>query len=268
MNRRWALMLLCCVGCADVIGADFGAKGLERFDDFHPGGGAGEGGESATGGSGSADGGSGSVHSGGSGNGGSGGAMSGGSDTGGKSSGGGSAGGSSSGGTGAGGSNTGGGASGGSGTGGIASGGAGSGGASAALVINEVYAEGTYAFIELFNSGSSSIDIDDYQLVNGVGAPASSDRIDLSGSIGAGQYKVEAEGCVVVICDYFPFSIDTNGDTLWLLDGSGNVVDFVDYPDTDAAGGLDVSESYSRLPNGSGSFAPGKPTKGAQNQAP
>jgi hypothetical protein len=196
------------------------------------------------------------------------GGASGGASTGGSGAGGSGTGGSGTGGSGTGGGNTGGGASGGANTGGAASGGSGSGGAAEGLVINEVYAEGTYAFIELYNKGTSTIDIDDYQLVNGVGAPGSSDRIDLSGSIGAGQYMVEAEGCVLVLCDYFPFSIDTNEDTLWLLDASGNVVDSVDYPDTDAAGGLDVSESYSRLPNGTGSFAPGKPTKGAQNQAP
>ncbi len=280
MNRGWVLSFVCSVGCADVIGADFGGKTLEDAQDHHLGGAFGAGGDQNTGGT-SSDGGrsSGGAHAGGSGNASAGGATSGG-GTGGKGAGGTSAGGAHTGGTSTGGADTGGtgGAStGGTGTGGAATGGASTGGAatggtgggvSVSLVINEVYAEGSLDFIELFNTGSATIELAGYELVNGLGEPASSNRIALSGSVAPGKFKVEAEGCVVVVCDYFPFDIDTEGDTVWLLDGSGHVVDSVSYPDTDSAEGLGATQSYSRLPNGSGSFSAGKATKGTVNEAP
>ncbi len=294
MKSRYLLATLCAVGCADVIGADFGGKTLAPAFDHGQGG---EGGELASDGGGSSDGGR---ASGGAPAGGTGGKSTGGAATGGNSGGGGEAtGGTSSGGGGTGGANTGGTntggvATGGASTGGVATGGASTGGAStggastggtstggastggastggtgggATIVINEVDAEGSLDFIELYNAGSVSVSLDGYQLVNGVGAPNASKRIDLSGSVAPSKFLVEAESCVLVVCDYLPFSIDTSGDTLWLLDGSGNVVDSVDYPDTDAPGGLAANASYSRLPDG-GDFGPGKPTKGATNQAP
>jgi hypothetical protein len=291
MKPRYFLALLCAVGCADVIGAEFGGKTLGPALDHEQGG---EGGELASDGGGSSDGGraSGGAPAGGtggkstggaatggtnggtgggeatggtsSGGGGTGGAATGGANTGGAGTGGTSTGGASTGGTSTGGASTGGASTGGASTGGAATGGNGGG---ATIVINEVYAEGSLDFIELYNAGSVSVSLDGYQLVNGVGAPNTSKRIDLSGSVAPSKFLVEAESCVLVVCDYLPFAIDTSGDTLWLLDGSGNVVDSVDYPDTDGPAGLAANASYSRLPDG-GAFGAGKPTKNATNQAP
>ncbi len=283
MKPRYLLALFCAVGCADVIGADFGGKTLAPAFDHEQGG---EGGELASDGGGSSDGGqaSGGTLAGGTGGKPTGGAATGGNGggTGGEATGGTSSGGSggvatggtSTGGVATGGANTGGAASGGASTGGASTGGASTGGAAtggtgggATIVINEVYAEGSLDFIELYNAGSVSVSLDGYQLVNGVGSPNATKRIDLSGSVAPSKFLVEAESCVLLVCDYLPFSIDTSGDTLWLLDGSGTVVDSVDYPDTDAPGGLAGNASYSRLPDG-GVFGPGKPTKGTTNQAP
>jgi hypothetical protein len=70
-------------------------------------------------------------------------------------------------------------------------------------------------------------------------------------------------GAPVTNCYYAPFGISNKrGETLKLLDKGMAVVDTVDTP-ADLAGTV----TWSRLPNGTGSFAQGAPTPGAENKA-
>ncbi len=154
-------------------------------------------------------------------------------------------------------------ASGASTSGGAGSSGSSGGGGSASslddgLVINELYAEGSDAFVELFNTSNAPLTLDGYYLAHGADTPDASSRIDLSGVLAVGAYYVVSEG--------LPSELNAEGSTLWLVDDSGHIVDSVTYPGSSGSNGLGGSDSFARLPNGFGDFGRGDPTQGSVNQ--
>ncbi|HLU65674.1 MAG TPA: lamin tail domain-containing protein, partial [Kofleriaceae bacterium] len=158
------------------------------------------------------------------------------------------------------------------------------------LVINEVDYDSVGAdveeFIEIYNGTSSPIDMSDYAivLVNGAGNPPEQQyrRIDLSGTLAAGEYLVVGSASVIAavpagtLTVQLPLAQDNvqNGspDALGLFQiSSGALVDALSYEgelteaDTDFGADIDLSEgnptpatdsntdvgSLSRSPNGS-----------------
>ncbi len=136
------------------------------------------------------------------------------------------------------------------------------------LVINEFQADndvsvldpaGEYDdWIELYNNGSSSINLENYYL--------SDDASDLmkfqfptGASIAAGDYYIVwADNDLTQSGIHAPFKLSSSGEMLFLSDASG-LVDQVVF------GAQNADETYGRYPNGTGNFQAMVPTHSAQN---
>jgi hypothetical protein len=154
------------------------------------------------------------------------------------------------------------------------------------MVINEVRAIGD-DWVELMNAGSAPVDLSGMGLtdtdtnVDG-GAPRVSGAVRFpSGTIVMpGQYVVVLAGlsdagsgtemnCLmgaVMRCFTTTWGISaTRGETVYLLDASNRIVEEVLHPpDTMIMAG----QTWARIPNGTGRFAIGVPTPGAENRPP
>jgi hypothetical protein len=127
--------------------------------------------------------------------------------------------------------------------------------------INEVYSRGTASapdWVEIYNPTTSEVDLSGYKVY------------DLGGRTGLKAKKaipagtlVPANGFYVLICDTLDatgLEIADAGETLWLENGSGGLIDSVAVP------ALGRDTSYARQPDGSTSWATLSPvTKGGLN---
>jgi hypothetical protein len=162
-----------------------------------------------------------------------------------------------------------------------AAGQAGAGGApSAPLVINEISADGT-DYVELFNPGAAAVSGDGLKIADDdAGAPKLSEAVDLAGAtVPPGGYLFILAGLDTAAmpgpqttcapgpspCYQAAFGISqTSGDVIYLLGAGDAVLASAPYP----AAGATAPQTWSRLPDGTGAFAPGAATPGAANQAP
>lgn len=161
--------------------------------------------------------------------------------------------------------------------------GGGSGGGSAGiegLVINEISADND-DWVELYNTTSAAISLDGVRLADDDGGmPKLDEAVDLSGAlVPAGGYlfvlvKVDMPPAgEVADCSPWPspcyqaeFGLSHgNGDTIYLVDAADNVLAQADYP-ADAVP-ADMTQTWCRVPNGSGNFAGCNATAGAANEA-
>jgi hypothetical protein len=161
----------------------------------------------------------------------------------------------------------------------VASGSTGTGLSSFGIVINEVSGVGA-DWVELFNAGGAAVDLSGFRIADDdAGAPKLAEAVSLpSGTI------VDAGGYLFVLADqgaaampgaqttcapgpspcfHASFGISKSGDVVYLLDAADQPVDQVVFP-----AGVADGQTIGRLPNGSGDFAPNKPTPGAVNAAP
>lgn len=176
---------------------------------------------------------------------------------------------------------------GGSGAGGsTANGGSGGGttGGSGSVVINEIRATGD-DFVELYNPGDSAVDLSNFGVTDSLdtGEPKLEEvaRFPTGTSLGAGKYLLivaEQDAALGVgpheeclpdggptSCFYSSWGISgSNGETVFLLSPSDEVVNEVAYP-MDA---VPDGSTWGKLPDGSGNFAENKPTPGEANEAP
>ena len=123
------------------------------------------------------------------------------------------------------------------------------------IFINEVFASGE-DWIELFNSNSASKDISNYKIYDDGGVKY---------SLPAGT-TIPAGGFLVIICDDGNFDLHANfklseeGETVYLENSSGDVVDIFTYP------ALLNNQSFGRFPDGSSDLkASGSATRGESN---
>lgn len=154
------------------------------------------------------------------------------------------------------------------------------------LVINEISAAGD-EWIELYNAGSSPVDLSMVQVadtdtsVDG-GAPrrASAMRFPAGTMLAPGQYVLVVSGfndagvgpqmrCLgdggPRVCFHASWGLSASrGETVWVLSPTGEVTLRVAYPMNAAPSG----QTWGRLPNGTGPFAPNRPTPGAANASP
>jgi len=139
------------------------------------------------------------------------------------------------------------------------------------LVINEFMAsnsttqadqDGEYDdWIELYNNGSTSIDLDGYFL--------SDDATDLVQWAFPAGTTIDANGYIVVWADndltqsglHANFKLSSAAETIYLVNASGNIVDEISYV------GQTTDISYGRYPNGTGNFQTMNPTFNAENIA-
>jgi hypothetical protein len=133
------------------------------------------------------------------------------------------------------------------------------------IKMNEIYsrgAAGNLDWVEIHNSSTASIDISGFKIYdNGGQAGTKSKKLFPAGTI------VAANGFAVIIVDTATFVGDTSGfgigsggETLWLENAAGLLIDTVAVP------ALGIDTSYARVPDGSNIMVKKTPlTKGVSN---
>jgi hypothetical protein len=134
------------------------------------------------------------------------------------------------------------------------------------VVMNEIFSRGTAGnldWIEIYNSGGTSVDLSGYTIY------------DVGGQGGTKAKKPFPTGTVVASHGFYVITVDTNsagatdgfglsssGETVWLEDNTGVVIDAVPFP----AMPLETT-SYGRYPDGDSTWAIRNTiTKGGPNQ--
>lgn len=128
------------------------------------------------------------------------------------------------------------------------------------IVMNEIYSRGTTTdpdWIEIFNLSSSELDISGYKIYDEGGLIGTKPKkIFPSGSI------IPVNGFLVVVTDDTSssgFGLSSSGEVVWIENTSGVLVDSVVFP------ALQVSESYSRIPDGQTWVITNSITRGTSN---
>jgi len=131
---------------------------------------------------------------------------------------------------------------------------------SSTVQMNEIYSRGTATepdWIELYNNSSQPVDISSYKIydIGGQSGTKPKKRFPSGTSIPAkGFYVVVTDGP-----DSFDFGLSSNGEEVWLEDGSDALIDDVVFP------ALKTTESYSRVPDGGDWKLVNNITKGTSN---
>lgn len=131
--------------------------------------------------------------------------------------------------------------------------------------INEVYTRGTSGnrdWVEIYNSASTSIDVSGFKIYDNGGRTGTKPKKVLPSGT-----TVAANGFIVIVTDTASFTGDlsdfglsNNGDSVWVENTTGLVIDSVFIP------ALGVDTSYARKPDGTGTFVKSTPpTKGKTN---
>ncbi len=121
------------------------------------------------------------------------------------------------------------------------------------IKMNEIYSRGVPTdpdWIEIYNGGSTSTDIGGYKIYDGGGQGGTKPKMIIpTGTIlPAGGYFVIVTDIVTTI-DPSGFGLSSAGEEVWLEDKTGTVIDNVVFPV------MDVTQTYSRIPNGSATWA-------------
>lgn len=149
----------------------------------------------------------------------------------------------------------------------------------AKLVVNELRAKGE-EFVELFNAGDIAATLGGWRITDtdASGAPRLDHALTFPNSItlAPGAFLVvltnvasprtglqsSCGGTGASSCLDVGFGLSaTNGDTIFVLDGTGQVVASGSYPPNAVGGG----RAWGRIPDGSGAFGDVTPTPGAPN---
>lgn len=117
------------------------------------------------------------------------------------------------------------------------------------VVMNEVFSkgfDGNLDWVEIFNNTDADIDISGYKIYDNGGESGSKPKKEFaSGTI------LPANGFFVIIVDDEEdsgFGISSGGETLWLEDAEGSVIDEVEVP------ALEDAQSYGRYADGSANW--------------
>jgi len=136
------------------------------------------------------------------------------------------------------------------------------GGAVLPLVMNEIYSRGTVNdpdWIEIYNPNSVQVDLTGYKIYDGGGNIGTKPKKEFP----SGTF-IPANGFYVIVtddADASGFGLSSGGESVWLENSSGTVIDNVDFLS------MDVTQSYGRYPDGSSNWLIlGTITRGAPNQ--
>ena len=128
------------------------------------------------------------------------------------------------------------------------------------ISLNEIYSRGTVSepdWIEIYNSSGGVIDISGYKIYDIGGQNGTKPKkIFPSGS------TIPALGFIVIVTDDTSasgFGLSSSGESVWIENSAGGIVDSVDFPS------LQVTESYSRIPNGANWLITNSITQGTSN---
>ncbi len=134
--------------------------------------------------------------------------------------------------------------------------------AQSAIVLNEVYSRGTNEnpdWIELYNTDVQPVDIAGFKIYDSGGKGGTKPKKEFP----AGTL-VPALGVLVVVTEdgtASAFGLSSSGETVWLEDATGTVIDSVAFP------ALATTESYARYPDGGAWQTVARVTQGALNGA-
>lgn len=133
------------------------------------------------------------------------------------------------------------------------------------VVMNEIYSRGTPGnldWIELYNSGGTSLDVSGYKIYDSGGQTG----VKAKKTLPAGTL-IPAHSFHVVVTDTNAagltdgFGLSSSGEQVWLEDASGTVVDAVSFP------AMETTQTYGRYPDGDTTWALRNTiTKGTPNQ--
>lgn len=127
--------------------------------------------------------------------------------------------------------------------------------------INEIYSRGTEAnpdWIEIYNTSNTQVDLSGYKIYDSGGQGGTKPKKQFP----AGS-TLPANGFFVIEVDdktSSGFGLSSDGETVWLENPSGSVIDEIAFP------ALGVDTSFGRKPDGSSIWSKiSPPTKGAKN---
>jgi hypothetical protein len=113
-------------------------------------------------------------------------------------------------------------------------------------VMNEIYSRGTTEnpdWIEIFNPTSGQVDLTGFKIYDNGGQAGTKPKKEFpAGSV------IPAHGFLVIVTDDTTasgFGLSSGGETVWLEDASGVVIDNVVFP------AMDITQTYGRYPDGS-----------------
>jgi hypothetical protein len=122
------------------------------------------------------------------------------------------------------------------------------------IFINEIDANGT-DWIEFYNSNSVSVSLAGFKVYD-----------DVAEKYTIGSVSIPANGYFILVCDgsgtggNASFRLSSEGETLYLEDGDGTLVDKITFP------AIDDGSTFARFPDGGASWQlTGNPTKGITN---
>ena len=118
------------------------------------------------------------------------------------------------------------------------------------IVMNEIFSRGTSAdpdWIEIYNNSSAEVDISGYKIYDSGGFSGSKPKMEFP----AGT-TIPANGFVVIVVDDAAtanptgssFGLSSGGESVWLEDDSGSVIDYVAFP------ALEETQSFGRFADG------------------
>lgn len=112
--------------------------------------------------------------------------------------------------------------------------------------MNEIYSRGTAEdpdWIEIYNDGNESVDLSGWKIYDSGGQAGTKPKMEFpAGTI------IAAKGFFVISVDDASaagFGLSSGGETVWLEDATGTVVDTIEFP------ALETDTSYGRYPDGS-----------------
>jgi predicted extracellular nuclease len=133
------------------------------------------------------------------------------------------------------------------------------------IKMNEIYSRGVAGnldWIEIFNASSAAIDISGYKIYDiGGQSGTKSKKTFLAGTVVAAKsFTVIVVDTATFVGDTSGFGISNGGETVWIENAAGLVIDTVAIP------ALGNDTSYARVPDGSNQFVKKAPvTKGTTN---
>lgn len=139
------------------------------------------------------------------------------------------------------------------------------GAAQTTVKINEAFSRGSAGnldWVEIYNTGASSIDISGYKIYDSGGqAGTKAKKLFPNGTIVAAKgYSVIIVDTATFVGDLSGFGLSSGGETVWLENAAGMLIDTVAIP------ALGKDTSYARVPDGSNIMAKKTPvSKGATN---
>jgi hypothetical protein len=149
------------------------------------------------------------------------------------------------------------------------------------VVINEISASGD-DWVEITNVGAAPFDLGGLAVADadmGVPKVAEAVRFPAGTTLGVGEFLLilgqqmtappgPQTTCLAGgpdTCYYATWGISaSNGERLYVLSADDQVLAIADYPPN----AVPIGQTWGRLPDGSGDFAPNAPTPGAANQGP